>query len=152
MAQGFGQRELISKQRDLEGKSDLKLPVKEGSIIEFTDMPEFNGFVKRISKDQWQTVYIDYGVEGKSKIIHGHEIIELFSNGKIIVKNVSIKAGTRVEFVNTPEFNGIVKRTLKDKWQTVCVNYGVENEIKEIKGYQFIEMLENKLIVIKNKS
>lgn len=58
MARGYGQKELISMQREVESKPSEKLPVKEGSILEFVDAPEFNGTVRRITKDQWQTVYI----------------------------------------------------------------------------------------------
>lgn len=86
MARGYGQKELISKQRDVESAPKEKLPVRSGSLVEFPDSPEFNGVVRRISKDQWQTVYIDYGTEGKSKFIHGYEFIEMLNNGKIVIK------------------------------------------------------------------
>jgi len=85
MAKGYGQKELITKQRDMESSSKEKLPVKVGSIVEFLETPEFNGFVKRISKDQWQTVYIDYGVEGKSKFLNGDEFMGMVSKGKIVI-------------------------------------------------------------------
>lgn len=151
MARGYGQKELIAKQRELESKPSEKLPIKEGSIVEFVDTPEFNGTVRRISKDQWQTVFIDYGTECKSKIIHGYEFIDLFEKGKVIVKKLPVKVGSIVEFVDTPEFNGTVKKVAKDQWQTVFIDYGDEEKLKAIKGYDFIKMAENGKILIKKK-
>lgn len=82
MTRGYGQKELISKQRENETNSRTKLPVKEGSIIEFIDNPEWNGKVRRITKDQWQTISVDNS-QGKTKILNGEEFINLFSTGKI---------------------------------------------------------------------
>lgn len=84
MARGYGQKELIQKQREVETASKLKLPIKEGSIIEFIDNQEWNGRVRRITKDQWKTISIDNS-DGKTKILNGEEFINLFNNGKIKV-------------------------------------------------------------------
>lgn len=67
MARGYGQKELISKQREMEFASKIKLPIREGSIVEFIDNPEWNGKVGRITKDMWQTISIDNS-EGKTKL------------------------------------------------------------------------------------
>ncbi|MDP4180116.1 MAG: hypothetical protein Q8942_03380 [Bacillota bacterium] len=151
MAQGYGQKDLISKQRELESKPTEKLPVKEGAIIEFVDTPQFNGIVRRISKDQWQTVFIDYGSEGKSKIIHGYEIISLYQQEKIVVKKLPAKVGLLVEFVDEPEYNGRIEKIAKDQWQTVYINYGNDDELKPIRGYDFLKMVESGKIIIKKK-
>lgn len=83
---GHGQKELIKKQRDAEeNKPSTVLPITIGSIVEFVETPQFNGKVKSISNDQWQTVYIDYG--GKfSKLINGYEFMDLLKRKKIIIK------------------------------------------------------------------
>lgn len=150
MARGYGQKELISMQREVESKPSEKLPVKEGSILEFVDAPEINGTVRRITKDQWQTVYIDC-INGKSKYFHGYEFMDLYGKGKIIVKKLPVKVGSSVEFVETPEFNGIVKNIDKAQWQTVFIDYGNSDELKAIRGYDFIKMVENGKILIKKK-
>jgi|GEM_PF-2335194 len=152
MARGYGQKELISMQREVESKPSEKLPVKEGSIVEFVDAPEFNGTVRRISKDQWQTVFIDCGNEGKSKFIHGYEFMDLYDKGKIIIKKLPVKIGSLVEFVDTPEFNGVVKKIAKDQWQTVFIDYGNKDELKAIKGYDFIKMVEDGKILLKKRN
>lgn len=84
MARGYGQKELIEKQRAAETNSKTKLPIKEGSIVEFTDNSEWNGKVRRITKDQWQTISID-NEAGKTKIINGEEFLDLIHNNKIII-------------------------------------------------------------------
>lgn len=84
MARGYGQKELISKQRENETNSKTKLPIKEGAIIEFIDNPEWNGKVRRITKDQWQTISVDNS-QGKTKILNGEEFIELYTYGKIVI-------------------------------------------------------------------
>ena len=83
---GHGQKELIKKQRESEeSKSSIPLPITIGSIVEFVENPQFNGKVKSISNDQWQTIYIDYG--GKfSKLINGYEFMDLLKKNKIIIK------------------------------------------------------------------
>lgn len=150
MAQGYGQRELIGKQREMEDNPKNKLPVKEGSFVEFVDTPEFNGVVRRISKDQWQTVYIDYGNEEKTKFIHGYEFTEMFYRKKVIVKNVNIKVGTKIKFFDKSECIGIIRKVKKDQWQTVCIEVNEGLNTNEIKGFKFIQMLETgKISIIK---
>lgn len=82
MARGYGQKDLMNKQREAEINSKTKLPIKEGSIVEFVDNSEWNGKVRRITKDFWQTISIDND-EGKSKIMNGEEFIRLVAEGKI---------------------------------------------------------------------
>lgn len=84
MAKGYGQKELINKQREVETQSKRKLPIREGSLVEFVENPEWNGKVRRITKDQWQTISID-NEKGKTKILHGDEFLELYNNGKIVI-------------------------------------------------------------------
>lgn len=87
MGLGEGQKRLIRAQKAAEeNKPFKKLPVNVGSIVEFVTTPKFNGTVKLISKDQWQTIYIDYGGE-HLKLINGYEFIDLLKQGKIIIKN-----------------------------------------------------------------
>lgn len=152
MAKGYGQKELVSRQRESENKGSEKLPVKEGSIVEFVDTPEFNGIVRRVTKDQWQTVSIDYGVEGRSNIFQGYEIMDLFSREKIIIKKLPVKVGSIVEFVDTPEFNGIVKKIEKDQGKTVLICYSSkEGELKAIKSYDLTKMIEGGKLILRKK-
>ncbi len=150
MVRGHGQKELIQKQMEMEGKPKAKLPVKVGSIVEFVDTPEHNGVVRTITKDQWQTVFISYTENEPSIFFQGHEIIDMFSDGKIVVKNLPVRKGSLVEFVDPPELTGTINSIGNDRMRTVFIDFG-EGKLKPIYSYDLIKMVEAGKILIKKK-
>ncbi len=67
---------------------------KLGHRVEFLDeeLKQFSGKVRRIYDDQWRSIVIDYGVEGRSHIILPSKLTALIKQGKarIVVPQVKI--------------------------------------------------------------
>ena len=59
--------------------------LKVGDNVEFLETPEFSGTIFKISKDQWQNVYIDHGEPGHCHILFLAKLTKMVTAGKATV-------------------------------------------------------------------